>query len=200
MDKTGKIYLIADPHFNHDRDFIYKPRGFNSVEEMNEALIERWNKVVTEYDDVYVLGDFFLGTDEKFIKETIGKLNGFITLIRGNHDTDAKMHLYRNHGFVYDTADAKFLKYKKRTFFLSHYPTLTSDLQTEPSKYVYNLFGHTHSQDKFYMGRPYMYNVAADAHDCTPVCIDTIIADINEKIKEHKEMRDALMKGEKISF
>lgn len=196
---NGKIYFIADPHLNHDRDFIYKPRGFNSVEEMNEAIIERWNSVVGEDDDVYVLGDFFLGTDEKFIKDTILKLHGFIHVIRGNHDTDAKMHIYRG-GHTYEVLDAKFLKYKKKMFFLSHYPTLTSELQTEPEKYVYNLFGHTHSKDKFYMGRPYMYNVAADAHDCTPVCIDTIIADINEKIKEHKEMRDALMKGEKISF
>lgn len=182
----GKVYFISDLHFNHDKEFIYIPRGFNSVEEMNGALIERWNNVVTDNDNVYVLGDFFLGTDKKFIEETIGKLKGFITVIRGNHDTDAKMQLYRNQEFVYDTTDAKFFKYKKKMFFLSHYPTLTSDLQTEPEKYVYNLFGHTHSKDKFYMGRPYMYNVAADAHNCTPVCIDTIITDINEKIAEYK--------------
>lgn len=199
MDNFNKIYFIADPHFNHDREFIYKPRGFNSVEEMNEAIIERWNSVVGEDDDVYVLGDFFLGTDEKFIKDTITKLHGFIHVIRGNHDTDAKMRLYRE-GYAYEVSDAEFLKYKKKTFFLSHYPTLTSDLQTEPEKYVYNLFGHTHSEDKFYAGRPYMYNVAADAHNCTPVCIDTIIADIDAEIKEYKKMKDAFMKGETFSF
>lgn len=199
MDNIGKIYFIADPHLNHDRDFIYKPRGFNSVEEMNEAIIERWNSVVGEDDDVYVLGDFFLGTDENFIKSTILKLHGFIHIIRGNHDTDAKMRIYRE-GHTCEVVDAKFLKYKKKMFFLSHYPTLTSDLQTEPKKYVWNLFGHTHSKDKFYLGRPYMYNVAADAHNCTPVCIDTIIEDINAKIEERKIMKDALMNGETFSF
>ena len=33
------IYLTSDLHFNHSREFIYKPRGFNSVEEMNNTHI-----------------------------------------------------------------------------------------------------------------------------------------------------------------
>lgn len=54
----SKIFLTSDLHFNHDREFIYGPRGFKSVEEMNEALIKNWNGTVTNEDDVYVLGGF----------------------------------------------------------------------------------------------------------------------------------------------
>ena len=56
----GNIFLTSDLHFGHNKEFIYKVRGFNSIEEMNEAIIERWNSVVNNDDDVYVLGDFIL--------------------------------------------------------------------------------------------------------------------------------------------
>ena len=34
----SKIWFTSDLHFCHDRDFIYGPRGFKSVQEMNEAI------------------------------------------------------------------------------------------------------------------------------------------------------------------
>ncbi len=179
------IYFISDTHFNHDREFVYGPRGFKSIDEMNEALIENWNETVTDVDDIYVLGDFFLGTDEEFILDTLGKLRGKIHLIYGNHDTPKKIELYNKYPTVVECEGyATKIKYKKREFYLSHYPTLTAGLEQDPNRAVINLFGHTHSKDKFYEDRPYMYNVAADAHDNRPVSIDTIINDFNEKVKE----------------
>jgi calcineurin-like phosphoesterase family protein len=179
------IYFISDTHFNHDREFVYGPRGFESIGEMNEALIKNWNETVTDEDDIYVLGDFFLGTNEEFIHETLMKLNGQIHLIYGNHDTPKKIELYENTcKNIKCEGYATKIKYKKREFYLSHYPTLTASLEQDPNRAVINLFGHTHSKEKFYEDRPYMYNVAADAHDNRPVSIDTIINDFNEKIKE----------------
>ena len=37
----SKIFLTSDSHFNHNKDFIYERRGFNSIEEMNEKIIEK---------------------------------------------------------------------------------------------------------------------------------------------------------------
>ena len=37
----NKIWLTSDLHFCHNRDFIYEPRGFASVHEMNEAIIKK---------------------------------------------------------------------------------------------------------------------------------------------------------------
>lgn len=51
------IWLTSDWHLFHDRQFIYAPRGFNSVEENNKAILERHNNLVNSEDDVYVLGD-----------------------------------------------------------------------------------------------------------------------------------------------
>ena len=57
----SKIYLTSDWHFNHDREFIWHARGFDSVYLMNEAIIERHNAIVNPEDDVYALGDLCLG-------------------------------------------------------------------------------------------------------------------------------------------
>ena len=46
---------------SHDREFIWKARGFNSVDEMNEETIRRFNEVVNPEDTVYILGDIALG-------------------------------------------------------------------------------------------------------------------------------------------
>ena len=35
------IWLTSDWHFNHNREFIYKARGFDSVEAMIEPALEQ---------------------------------------------------------------------------------------------------------------------------------------------------------------
>ena len=40
------IYFTSDLHIGHDRDFIWKERGFSSVEKHNEEILKRWNEVV----------------------------------------------------------------------------------------------------------------------------------------------------------
>lgn len=64
------IFLIADTHFDDDNIRRYENRPFESITEMNKKLIENWNSVVTQNDEVYVLGDFGAEGNEKrvFIK------------------------------------------------------------------------------------------------------------------------------------
>lgn len=33
------MYFTSDLHLNHDKEFIYKNRGFNSINEMNNTII-----------------------------------------------------------------------------------------------------------------------------------------------------------------
>lgn len=181
-------YFISDTHFNHDRKFIYEPRGFKSVQEMNEAIIENWNKTVKGGDVVVVAGDFFLGKDFDFIERTLDRLHGYIFLTIGNHDTDRKLSIYHSCEKILAVESVIHFEHKSshRTFYVSHYPTLTADLNSNPATAVINLFGHTHSKDMFYEDRPYMYNIACDAHNCTPVSIDQICADIEAEIAKCK--------------
>ena len=78
------IYFTSDTHFGHARIIELCARPFANVDEMNEALIQKWNAVVGPDDVVYHLGDFFMGPKETVLLRK--RLNGKIVLIKGNHD------------------------------------------------------------------------------------------------------------------
>ena len=54
----SKSFFIADTHFGSESIMRYENRPFETVREMEQALIANWNQVVSEEDTVYVLGDF----------------------------------------------------------------------------------------------------------------------------------------------
>ena len=180
------IWLTSDLHFGHDRQFLWGPRGFQSILEHDEAVVRNWNAVVEPEDDVYVLGDIMLGDNEHGV-ECMRHLNGHIHLIRGNHDTDHRWYeVYRTIGDnIRFNGCAELINYRKYHFYLSHFPTMTGNLEKESlHQCTLNLFGHTHSKDKFYEDRPYMYNVSLDANDNTPVLLDDIIERMKAKVQE----------------
>lgn len=94
-------FFIADLHFGHANILQYCQRPFKDVDEMHNALITNWNRVVGPLDKVYVLGDAVIPRRAlKFYAE----LNGKKRLIRGNHDIFKdkdytpyfeRMHAYR---------------------------------------------------------------------------------------------------------
>ena len=188
----GKIWLTSDWHFNHSRAFIYEPRGFQSVEEMNEAIVERHNSLVQPGDEIYVLGDLCLGGGEADVaqknKELIERMNGNLHIILGNHDTPARIKMYAMCKNVIDIKYADMIHYNGYHFYLSHFPTLTGNLEKESLKQcTCNLFGHTHQCNNFFEDRPYMYHVGTDSHNCYPVLLDDVIEEMKNKVKECKE-------------
>lgn len=184
------IWLTSDWHFNHDREFIWKARGFSSVQEMNEAIIQHHNALVRPDDDVYVLGDSSLGGGDAQIlatnKALIERLNGRLHIIRGNHDTDRRVAMYEScKNVVGPILYADMLHYKGYHFYLSHFPTLTSNLEKESLKQcTCNLFGHTHQTTNFHLDMPFMYHVGVDSHNCEPVLLDNIIEEMKMKVIE----------------
>ena len=62
-------------------------RPFETIEEHDDALIERWNARVGPRDTVWHLGDFELG-DQKNRRELGARLNGGNNLIWGNHEEE----------------------------------------------------------------------------------------------------------------
>ena len=181
------IYCTSDWHFFHNNPFIYEPRGFSSVEEMNETIIKNHNNIVKEDDIIYCLGDCMLNDNQKGM-ECINRLNGHKKIILGNHCTNTRIELYKTLPNTEVLGYADIIKYNGYHFYLSHYPTITSDHDEDrPLKQIIlSLHGHTHDRRKFYQDNPTMYNVALDAHNNTPVSIDQIIEDIKAKRKEIK--------------
>lgn len=188
------IFLVIFTFVSHNRGFLYEPRGFSSIEEHDEIIIENWNKVVKPEDIVFLLGDTMLNNNDKGI-ECLNKLNGFIWFIRGNHDSGERIYrIYHECPYIRFLeggsenfcAVAAVEKFHGYNVYLSHYPTYTSYIENmAPLKnHLLNFHGHTHSKDKFYQDIPFMYNVALDAHNNAPVSFDEIISDIEAKANE----------------
>lgn len=186
----SRIFIMSDPHFNHNREFIYKARGFNTIEEMNETIIANINSVVDANDELYILGDVCLGGGGSEVlaknKALIERLNGRIHIILGNHDTPQRIAMYTNCKNVYSANEyATMLHYNGYHFYLSHFPTITGNLEKESlKKCTLNLFGHTHQTTNFYQDMPFMYHVGVDSHNCYPVLLDDIIEEMHAKVKE----------------
>lgn len=184
------IYLSSDTHFGHDRGFIYEPRGFSNIQEHDEIIVEKFNSIVRPEDDLYLLGDQMLGDNEHGLN-CLRQLNGKLHVLWGNHDTDVRKELYKTLPNVVEILGyAGMFKYRKWRFYLSHYPTITDNLNdfSKPWEQVKCLYGHTHQKTNFYNDNPLLYHVGADSHDCYPVSIDQIIEDIKAKFLECKEM------------
>lgn len=181
----SKIFITSDTHFGHDRGFIYEPRGFTSIEEADEKVIENWNAVVGPDDIVYHLGDVMLGDNEHGM-ECLKRLNGQIKIIRGNHDTNVRWELYKTLPNVELLGWVEVIKYNKYQFYLSHHPTFTSNLEKEPHlrAHLINLYGHTHQREKFYQGIPFMFHCGLDSNNNTPVLLDDAIVLMKEEIEK----------------
>lgn len=175
------IWFTSDTHFGHDKSFICEPRGFSTADEMNEAIIERWNKLVKPNDIVYHLGDVFLNNNEIGV-ECFKRLNGQIFMIWGNHDTDVKKNLLARECNILGGWYSYLIKYGKLSLYLSHYPSITANYDEKHfNQHVINLHGHTHQQKNFlYVDNPFMYHVGMDSHNCTPIHIDEIITEIKQ--------------------
>jgi calcineurin-like phosphoesterase family protein len=84
------IWLTSDLHIWHANIIKFCNRPYKSIEEMNEALVNNWNKVVSPEDSVYCLGDFSMAAHpvETFTPRLMGKKY----IVPGNHD-----HLHSYH-------------------------------------------------------------------------------------------------------
>ena len=175
------IWFTSDLHLGHDKNFVWGRRGYSSVSEMNKALIEKWNSLISEEDDVYILGDLVLGPIENV--NLLKELKGKIHIVLGNHDTPTREEAYKKLNNVVEVCFATKIKYKKLNFFLTHYPCLTGNIDKESIKeMVFNLYGHTHQTDSsFYKDMFYMYHVGVESHNGYPISIEDIIKEIKEK-------------------
>jgi calcineurin-like phosphoesterase family protein len=165
------IFFIGDTHFGHKNILKFEPehRPFKDIKEHDEILIQRWNSVVKSEDDVYHLGDVWLGGSD--ILKNLNRLNGKKRLILGNHDRQKHLKEYFQsfHGAM--KFDSKFL--------LTHIPV---NPQSLGFRFKYNIHGHTHSKNIMnnnIIDERYI-NVSCEQINLTPISYD----DLKKRIKE----------------
>lgn len=165
------VFFTSDTHFGHANIIRFCKRPFENVEEMNEVLIENWNKVVSDDDTVFHLGDFAFGGFPYWEAIRL-RLNGHINLILGNHCIhNVNRQNSERLGKMFDwVGEMLTIHINRRPIILSHYP-----LRCYPDGY-WNLFGHIHSgpnsTSKDVLENVFkstQYDVGVDNNNFTPI-------------------------------
>jgi calcineurin-like phosphoesterase family protein len=165
-------FVVSDLHLGHTNickflrsDGITKVRPWDNVVEMNETIIENWNRVVGPNDVVYNLGDVVI--NRRYL-ELLSRLNGEQRLILGNHDifhyTDYTKYFSRIYGSV-----------KLDNYILSHYPVHVDSIT---NSYTHCIHGHIHEDD---IPDIRYFNVSVENINYTPVSLDELKVLIEKK-------------------
>lgn len=89
--ENSRVYLSSDFHLNHSPKWpipIWKARGYNSVVEMNDAIIDSINSAIRYTDILFFLGDFVLNCSESQFEEILSRINcQRIYMLFGNHNS-----------------------------------------------------------------------------------------------------------------
>jgi calcineurin-like phosphoesterase family protein len=134
-----KTFFISDTHFSHDKVIDFCDRPFQSVEEMDEGLIEIWNQTVGKKDTVHHLGDFCFGNSQRWV-EILKRLNGKIILYKGNHDYSKDIKEAQKENLLHEVHTVgDYFKTHKQQLWLTHYPM---EIGMRPRKW--SIHGHIH--------------------------------------------------------
>ena len=80
-------WWTSDHHFGHANIIGYCGRPFADADAMNHAMVDRWNDLVADGDEVWILGDLVMGRLTVNLSAHVSRLKGRKILVPGNHDT-----------------------------------------------------------------------------------------------------------------
>ena len=141
------IFFTSDQHFHHEAIIRLANRPYQNIQDMDDALVEAWNKVVGPRDVVFHLGDFLFGNAQVAAQQW-NKLNGReVWVIPGNHDSwitngAPVIGVTASDGSVYRDKPLRVLKVDGKRIVLCHYPL--REWEGRYRGYIH-LYGHTHN-------------------------------------------------------
>ena len=160
------IWFTSDLHLGHRAAIGMCGRPFETVEEMNETLINNFNHCVKKDDTVYILGDISHRTPVAEVNQLISRLNGKKILCKGNHDKNYDTELFEG---IYDFLEVSL---NGINISLMHYPMMS----WPKSRYgSLHLHGHIHSKGDYNIEQRdagiLRYDVGIDANNYQPVSL-----------------------------
>ena len=158
--------VTSDPHFWHRRILTFQNMNkyrhdlYETVEEMNQGIIDKFNEGVESETTTYVLGDVCLANGKAYADKLEGILDallGDFVLVKGNHDNDTTAAVFKNFGF--DTYDyIEFDDYETKIC-MSHFPFAVWNKSHYGSVMLH---GHSHGTYRAPGGR--ILDVGWDVH------------------------------------
>lgn len=162
----ANIFIVSDTHFSQESicHFIngqgQKMRPWDNATEMDEALIENWNRTVRPQDKVYHLGDVSMKRNAIAL---VGRCNGHKRLVRGNHDIFPMKYYLPFFEEIYGTRIFE-------DMVLSHFPIVLDSIKPKWTC----VHGHLHSNvPRNHFGPKYL-NVSIEYTDWRPLSLDEV--------------------------
>jgi calcineurin-like phosphoesterase family protein len=158
-----KLFFVSDMHFCHSNLYRFKDESGNLQRHLNQEdcellMIEKWNKVVKNDDDVFILGDAVMDCKPRKTEEEtqrimekrmsiLENLNGYKIIILGNHDTRRVDLLSKYFDEVCGSLEMKLCGYR---CILTHIPIHASQLRDRynEGRFDFNIHGHLHAPHK----------------------------------------------------
>lgn len=186
LETIGKIFITSDTHFGHKnlcrgvtnwrtqdgKIPIESTRDFQTIERMNERIVDGINFVVGQDDTLIMLGDVSFGGFENigiFLDRLVCKN---IHLILGNHDTHIEKNREEIQNRFLSVQHYLEVRINDRNFVLCHYPLQSWN---GLNKGVIQLHGHVHLSPERKFGNGKKMDVGMDGNGLNPYNIDEII-------------------------
>ena len=184
FEKAERLFFTSDTHFGHRNIIKYCQRPFSCIEEMDDALIANWNRVVGKDDIIFHLGDFAMGGSAEWSR-LLQKLNGKIYLILGNHDLKT---IGAGFSRLEGVAMQMLINVKGQIIYLNHYPFLCYG---GAYRNTWQLYGHVHTgpanrgldAPRLKMMLPTQYDVGVDNNNYIPVSFEQVKRSIRKQIE-----------------
>lgn len=183
---TGKVWITSDPHYNHknicrgvtkwrtpDGEVpVGSTRDFNTLDQMNNTLVDNINSNVGQDDTLIMLGDIAFGGFE-FIKLFLDRLIcKNIHLVLGNHDHHIRNNREGIKEMFLSVSDYLQVNIDGVNFVMTHYPFASWN---GLNKGVIHLHGHVHLPASRKWGNGKRLDVGVDGNNLQPYSITEII-------------------------
>lgn len=135
-------WFSSDYHHQHKNICQYTNRSlFTTPEDHTEWLISLHNKQVKKDDQVFLIGDVSFATKFEDVAAFFRRLNGNITIIKGNHDDTKVLNYLVQSGDIHSWHDYKEIKLGGIPTVLFHFPIRSWHKQGYGA---IHLAGHSH--------------------------------------------------------
>ena len=179
LESTQRLYFTSDTHYNHTNicrgvtkwtDAEDITRDFDTLDQMNDRIVNGINAVVGQDDILFHLGDWSFGGFER-IEEFRNRINcRNIHLILGNHDH----HIERDREDIRRlfTSVNQYLELEvkgkewEQNYVLIHYPIISWNKMNDG---VIHLHGHVHLSADRRIGKGKTMDVGVDGNGLNPL-------------------------------
>lgn len=188
--RHDRVWFWSDPHFWHAKMAV--SRGFDTVEAMNEALIEKARKGMPRDATLVLLGDISFAGAARTL-DVLDAIPCRKVLVRGNHDKAMNGQVLAHFESAHDLLTLKVELPEPgqlQRIVCCHFPMLSWDMQHYGA---WHLHGHSHGSMRYPWSDAKILDVGVDTLLGTdgPISFDKILSVMNARVIRSNDYHEA---------